>query len=194
MSKGKRAIQKVQSDFSTYNDLLKGSKSTSGGDFRILDVRANNSTYYSHETPLVHSTQPYVMKFVIEVKVDNYKDFKFKIFAPSFIGQPLINYDSDGPSHDNSPGKKLISRAIDTPHFNCYDSFGKRIAYKTSALRDPVQCKSFEDPNICIIHFYSECQIKHTPAGFPTILIRPDILPLPVQTSEDPNEYASYFD
>jgi hypothetical protein len=194
MSKKNRSIEKVQSDFTTYQDLLKGGKSTTGGDIRILDVRANNSLYYSHETPIIHSAQPHNMKLVTEVKTDNYKEFKFKIFAPSFIGPPLINYDSDGPSHDNSPGKKLTARAVDTPHFNCYDSFGKRIAYKTAALQDPVQCKSFEDPSVCIIHFYTECNIKHTPAGFPAVLVRPDLLPLPVESFDDPNEHATYFD
>lgn len=186
----------VRDNYERYLSLVHDPKSTSGAQGLDLSQKkgGTNSVWNACQLAVVHTSDPAKMTLIVEIRVDRRHDFKFKLRAPNFMPEPLINYDSAGPTHRNVTTTSLPDQAVTTPHFNCYDEDGQRIAYKTSQLTDPTVAKQLEDISTCVIHFYQEVSLKHYPADYPSISLNaPGTLPFASHTNADPHAHVVRF-
>ena len=98
------------------------------------------------------------IELIVESKVENKRDFKFKLRAPEYVGVPFFRFDSDGVAHYNRlPDVELPEQKVDTPHFHRYDSEGRNIAYKTESLIiDSEKEALMNDISLSMAHFCDE--------------------------------------
>ncbi|WP_375434526.1 hypothetical protein, partial [uncultured Hymenobacter sp.] len=72
---------------------------------------------------------------------------------------------------------------------------GRRYEYKTDVLNNPEAAAQLCDVANCVIHFYDEFNIRHNPAGYPSVLLQAtaqqEIFPIPVD--DDPLAYVTQF-
>lgn len=180
-----------------YNHLLVGDKNTSGPDFCITRPKPSRMADWKFDMQAVeHVEQPHIgMSLHVEVKNGDTENFKFLLFADEFMSAPLVNFDAKNATHRNKKNVPLAKQWVSTPHFNRYDDNGRRFAYKTSALLNPVSAAQLTNVNACIIHFYEEFNIHHSPTGFPSVTFRqPSQTQLfPVPTFDDPLANVTRF-
>jgi hypothetical protein len=184
----------VRDNYERYTALLTEPKQTSGPGLDLSQPKGTNRMLHACQIPAVHHNNPAELWLIAEIRIDRLHDFKFKLRAPGFMPEPLINYDSAGPTHRNESAASLPEQIVTTPHFNCYDEQGRRIAYKTAPLTDPTVARELEDIDRCVIHFYEETQLTHHPAGYPSIsLTTPGTLPFASYTNADPHAHVVRF-
>ena len=184
----------VRDNYERYTTLIEGHKQTSGPGLDLSQTKGDNKVLHACQIPAVHSDDLIAMWLIAEIRIDRLHDFKFKLRAPTFMGEPLINYDSAGPTHRNEGARSLPEQIVTTPHFNRYDEQGRRIAYKTAPLTNPGVVLELEDIDRCVIHFYQETQLTHDPAGYPSIsLTAPGTLPFAHHTNADPHAHVVRF-
>ena len=163
----------VLQDFSKYEQLLFGEKMTEAPDIHVTAFKPSNARWRVNYKDLEHAAFPRdASELHTEVQCEDPKNFKFLLFVRGFMPGPLVNYDSGGLAHRNRySGLPLPEQNITTPHFNRYDDAGRSFAYKTPALRDPAAVAELANVGNCIIHFYDEFNIQHSPAGYPAVYI-----------------------
>lgn len=184
----------VRDNYARYSALIEQAKQTSGPGIDLSQKKGTSRVWHACQIPVTHSDDPAEMWLITEIRIDRLHDFKFKLRAPGFMGEPLLNYDSAGPTHRNEGAASLPEQIVTTPHFNCYDEEGRRIAYKTPPLTDPTIVRELEDIDRCIIHFYEVTQLTHNPAGYPSIsLTEPGTLPFALHTNTDPHAHVVRF-
>ncbi|MFD2785354.1 hypothetical protein [Hymenobacter rubripertinctus] len=184
----------VRDNYERYTALIAEPKRTAGPGLDLSQKKGTNKVLHACQIPVIHSDDPIDLWLIAEIRIDRLHDFKFKLRAPSFMGEPLLNYDSAGPTHRNEGVTSLPEQIVTTPHFNCYDQQGRRIAYKTAPLTNPEVVRELEDIDRCVIHFYEETRLTHDPAGYPAIsLTAPGTLPFAHHTNADPHAHVVRF-
>jgi hypothetical protein len=194
----KSAMGKINSNvlnnFEDYEKLLTMRKTTHGSGIGPMVFKGTSKVWKWHQMGVAHDDELPAVRLVTEVRDDHLENFKFKLMASTFK-EPVINFDALGPTHRNPPEVPLSEQVVPTPHFNRYDSAGRRIAYQTQALRDPSVAPQLEKMEQCVIHFYDHCNISHDPAGYPQIQVGlPAMVLFATPTSPDPHAYAPEFD
>ena len=116
-----KIVPEIRDRYSLYRELLEQSKEITVNVIKIVDFKINHqSTLISSNTHVKHINLSDEITFIVEVKKDNYKSFKFKLKCLTLSGTPFFRYDSDGVAeriYDENTG--LLNQQILTPHFNC---------------------------------------------------------------------------
>lgn len=182
----------IKSNFSQYFDLRSKRKTVLNSPIAIKDGKSNHKSIKKGASLAKHASIKSDIKFEIEVKADNAKDFKFKLFCPDLFAQPFFRYDASGPTHrNNDPDIPLKEQQVTTPHFHEFNDKGIEIAYKTAALKSPKDLTRLEEVNICIMHFCQEGNVRYRKTDFPEVNLHNDELGLTFIT-EDPLKNVNF--
>jgi hypothetical protein len=193
----KKVCQEVRNNFALYEQLLLGSKLTEGGDIYVVHDKPSRPDWKEERRAVEQLAQPgYPSMLHTEVKSKEHPRFKFLLFASTFMSTPLANYDALGATHRNKYANvPLGEQSITTPHFNRYDELGHRIVYKTPPLTNPESLRELAQATHCVILFYDEFNIRHSPADYPAVLMdvpaQQSLFPQPV--TDDPLAYVARF-
>ena len=182
---------KIKENYAYYKKLLKERKSIFSEVIEINEVGNNHNIleFIEHVEQNILESK---MLFVVNVKVNNYNFFQFKLRAKEYTPCPFFRFDNDGDTHRNKvDGITLEKNVITTPHFHKYNEKGIEIAYKTDKLLNKQEAKALEDINLCIAHFFHEANIRVKQDKFPVVNILTNSLGLDFSTS-DPNENMTF--
>jgi hypothetical protein len=191
---GKSFTHQIRDNYTLYSDLLYNRKSTDEKKIDISTVKQNHRNLLMSDGVLLkHITLTEEIIFDSEVKIRNYRDFKFKITCRSLYKGPFFRYDSDGPTHQNyDESIPLKEQSITTPHFHNFNDKGIEIAYKTDQLLNDASRVALEDINLCVAHFCHEGNIRVGESDFPSISILSKTLGLPL-VEGDPNSGVNFI-
>lgn len=155
----KRVIE-IKDNFAKYEELLIAIKNTSTRTIILDEIKSNHQNTRIKKVDVSHSTIPDNLELIIESKIENKRDFKFKLRAPKYVGIPFFRFDSDGLAHYNRlPNVELPRQKIGTPHFHRFDANGWNVAYKTEALKNENEREALmNDINLCMAHYCDESQ------------------------------------
>ncbi len=182
---------KVRDNYALYNSLLAERKSIFSEVIEIKNV-GNHPRTLEAPIEVTHPDIPDKMVLLVDVKVNNYSFFQFKLRYKEFLQNPIFRFDSDGDTHWNRiEGIPLNEQQIPTPHFHKFNQDGFEIAYKTDQLLDTTKSKALEDIEVCIAHFFHECNIRLMEDSFPTIKILSNQLGFSY-IKVDPNENIQF--
>ncbi len=174
----KVVVKEIKENFAFYKKLLEDRKSIFD---KVIDIKdfANNSHMLQAESTIQHVIIKDRIILMINVKINDHNFFQFKLRCKSLCDTPFFRYDSDGASHRNYDANiPLAQQQITTPHFHYFNEHGVSIAYKTDKLLNKQEKRALEDINLCIAHFFHECNIVPDNDLYPTILINSSELPL----------------
>ena len=155
-----KPVKEIRDDYTKYEELLGKTKNTSIPTITLDEVKGNHRNTRVKKVDVEHISISERLELIVESKIENKKDFKFKLRAPEFTGIPFFRFDSDGVAHYNRlPNIELPKQKIDTPHFHKYDEGGRNMAYKTESLekeseREALLC----DISLCMAHYCDESQ------------------------------------
>ena len=190
-----KKFPQIQENYPFYNKLLSERKLIFSTVIEVNKEGNNANTLESIEEvkhPLVNEDK---MILLVNVKVNNYDFFQFKLRYKSFVPAPFFRFDSDGYTHRNKiEGIPFKEQSITAPHFHKFNKNGVEIAYKTNKLLDPKESKALKDINLCIIHFFHESNTRLKDDKFPEIKIMPDPDTFEFKvTKEDPNQNINFL-
>jgi len=177
---------KVKDNYIFYNQLLAKRKSIFS---EVIDIKkfGNHPRTLEESVDVSHPDVSEKMVLLVDVKVNNYNFFQFKLRYKEFLDNPIFRFDSDGVTHWNQiDGNPLQKQQVPTPHFHKFNEEGVEIAYKTEHLLDETKKKALEDIETCIVHFFHECNIRVNENNFPSIKILSNQLGFSFE-NEDPN-------
>jgi hypothetical protein len=190
---GKNVVQQIRDNYTLYTDLLINRKSIRE---KVIDIseKGRNENYLKNDKVVMeHITLPHNIILISEVKIRNYKSFKFKIKCAGLCEVPFFRYDSDGPAHRNyDENIPFEYQQIETPHFHNFNSNGISIAYQTHQLKNKVSKEALEDINFSAAHFCHEGNIRVGKEDFPLITILSKELGL-TQIENDPNTGVNFL-
>lgn len=148
----------VKTNFNKYEELLNGSKNSSMKTIHLDEIKTQHQNTRTKTVDIKHDSISDKLELIIESKIVNKKDFKFKLRAPNYTGEPFFRFDSDGVAHYNrAPDIELPKQKVDTPHFHKFDADGRNIAYKTDALLDKGNEDALlNDISLCMAHYCDE--------------------------------------
>jgi hypothetical protein len=182
----------IKTGFKTYTELKTKRKTITVSPIDVSKTKERHPSLRVGHSNVIHQTVNKNLNFEVEVKVDNTKDFKFKIFCSEIFEKPFFRFDSAGASHrNNDPEIPLKDQQVHTPHFHEYNSKGIEIAYKTKALKSPVQIPKLEDINVCIMHFCEEGNMRYQKTDFPEVILQKGELGLKF-TNDDPLKNVAF--
>ncbi|UNY99858.1 hypothetical protein MQE36_05795 [Zhouia spongiae] len=182
---------KVKEDYSLYNRLLEERKSIFTEVIEVNKV-GNNANTLSQAEDVEQEVITEQVILIVDVKLNNYNFFQFKLRCKDYIPNPFFRFDSDGETHRNRiEGIPFEEQAVTPPHFHKFNENGIEIAYKTDKLLDEKESKALEEINLCIIHFFHESNTRLKQDDFPEVKISSNSLGLSF-TSDDPNENIDY--
>lgn len=182
---------KVKEDYSYYKRLLSERKSIFSEVIEINEV-GNNANTLEFQEVVEQELLASKMLFIVNVKLDNYKFFQFKIRSKEYIPYPFFRFDSDGDTHRNRvDGVTLVENVVTTPHFHKFNEVGTEIAYKTDKLLNEKEAKALEDINLCIAHFFHEANLRVKENSFPQVKISSNSLGIDF-SKPDPNENIAF--
>lgn len=117
----------AKANYSLYEQLLLGAKSTEGMGIVVSELKPSNKKWLVHRLLVEQLTiLGYRSELHTEVGLKQNGNFKFLLFASRFTKIPLANYDSRGITHRNSfLAVPLPEQQVTTPHFNRYNSQGQ---------------------------------------------------------------------
>ncbi len=155
-----KPVKEIKEDYPKYEELLSKTKNTSIPTIILDEVKGNHKNTRVKKVDVVHTSIADKLELIVESKIENKKDFKFKLRAPEFTVIPFFRFDSDGVSHYNRiPNVELPQQKVDTPHFHRYDSDGRNIAYKTESLEKEAERDALlNDISLCMAHYCDESQ------------------------------------
>jgi hypothetical protein len=183
----KHIVTEIRDDYRTYNKLLKARKSIFEEIIEISKIN-NNANILEQTIEVVHQEISNKIILIINVKVNNYGFFQFKLRCKEYCQIPFFRYDSDGETHRNyDEDIPLEQQQITSPHFHYFNEKGINIAYKTSQLLNDKELQALSDIDICIKHFCHEANLFLKTDSFPDISILPSNLKLKMN-QEDPTE------
>ena len=160
----------IKNNFTLYTELHKKRKTVLNSPISVNKTKANHRGIQTGNTNVKHVSIKKDLIFEIEIKNDNIKDFKFKLFCTTYFNCPFFRFDSAGAAHrNNDPKISLKEQQITTPHFHEFNSDGIELAYKTKALKSKPQLTQLEDFNICVMHFCYEGNLRYKQKDFPEI-------------------------
>lgn len=184
--------KQIKKDFKTYTELNVNRKTILVSPIDDLIIKKRHPSLKVGISNGIHQTLNRNLIFEVEVKVDNIKDFKFKIFCSEIFDAPFFRFDSSGSTHkNNDPEIPLKDQRITTPHFHRYNCKGIELAYKTAALQSPEQTKNLEDINVCIMHFCEESNTRYKTSDFPEIILQKGELGYTF-INDDPNKNVEF--
>ncbi|MGX5817042.1 hypothetical protein ACWKWU_02540 [Chitinophaga lutea] len=167
--------REISSNFATYEALLQQRKHTKEKILILNSTKPNRKDIRYLESIAEHTTLKRDITLIIESKIQNDKDFKFKLRCAQLSPEPFFRFDSAGAAHRNAdPTIKLEEQMVTTPHFNCFDSNGRNIAYKTDELKNNGQAKALEDINFCFVHFCFESNTRFPTEDYSEIITTPE--------------------
>jgi hypothetical protein len=162
--------QEVVRDYGKYQSLLEERKHTTTKLISLSLNKPNHPDTLLNESVVKHSILSDSITLVVESKVENSKDFKFKLRCQDFIKEPFFRFDSSGPTHKNNiPTTPLIKQRVTPPHFHIFDAAGRNFAYKSDALSDREEPTPLEDINLCFNHFCHESNLRYPDDDFSEI-------------------------
>jgi hypothetical protein len=153
-----KPVKEIKNDYIKYEELLNGTKNSYIKTIVLDGIKGNHNNTRVKKIELIHSSSHEKIELIVESKIKNKKDFKFKLRAPNYTGIPFFRFDSDGVAHYNrSLNIELKKQKVSTPHFHKFDADGKNIAYKTKSLEKDSECNALlNDINLCIAHYCDE--------------------------------------
>lgn len=168
-------ISEIKDDYSKYEELLAGVKNTSTPTIMLDKLKENNKHTRAKSVEVTHKSISEDIELIVESKIANKKDFKFKLRAPGYILKPFFRFDSDGVSHYNrTKNIALPLQKVDTPHFHKYDKDGLNFAYKTTSLKNETECEALiNDINLCMAHYSDESQTYYNDCDYIEIVQTP---------------------
>ncbi len=181
----------IKDNYDFYNQLLSKRKSIFS---EVIEIKKFGNNHNTLEEPVSvkHPDIENEMLLLVDVKVNNYNFFQFKLRYKEFFDNPIFRFDSDGDTHWNRiDGIPLEKQQVITPHFHKFNENGIEIAYKTDQLQDEKKSKALEDIEVCIAHFFHECNIRLKEDGFPTIKILSNQLGFSYE-KENPNQNIQF--
>mgnify|MGYP003635337381 CR=1 FL=1 len=170
-----KPVKAIQEDYSKYEELIGKTKNSLSQTITLDEVKGNHLNTRVKKVDVSHTSNSDKLELIVESKIVNKKDFKFKLRAPEFIGVPIFRFDSDGVAHYNRKRNvELPKQKIDTPHFHKYDSDGKNIAFKTDALEKENECEALiNDINLCMAHYCDESNTYYNNDSYIQIIQTP---------------------
>lgn len=166
--------EEISSNYSTYEILVQQRKHTKEKILTLNSTKPNRKDIRYLESIAEHTTLKRDITLIIESKIQNNKDFKFKLRCTQLSGEPFFRFDSAGAAHRNAdPTIKLEEQMVTTPHFNCFDSNGRNIAYKSEKLKNSSEAKALEDINLCFVHFCFESNTRFPADDYSEIITTP---------------------
>lgn len=181
----------IKDNYSFYTNLLEERKSIFSEVIEVQTFLTNK--LFEENIPVKHPEVVDDMILIVDVSVNNYKYFKFKLRYKEYVDVPLFRFDSDGVTHRNNiDGIPLIEQQVKTPHFHKFNEAGIEIAYQTIQLKNEATKKALQDIESCIAHFFHECNIRVNTVDFPIIKINPNQLDFTYEKN-DPNENVKFL-
>jgi len=158
-----RINKEIKSNFKKYEALLKGYKNSSTEIVVLNQIKQRHPNQRISTTSVDHESIPEKIELIIESKIEDKRDFKFKLRAPELTGEPFFRFDSDGVSHMNGDRSiPLDERKVDTPHFHRFDEEGRNVAYKTESLKNQAEQNALiNDINLFAAHFCDESNTSY---------------------------------
>lgn len=155
--------KEIKNNYQRYVTLLEGDKFSTTDEVILDQIKANHGNTRKKLVEVQHHSIKEKIELIIESKINDKRDFKFKLRAPELTGEPFFRFDSDGVSHLNSDRSiPLDERKVDTPHFHRFDEEGRNIAYKTESLKiQAEQDALIGDINLCAAHFCDESNTSY---------------------------------
>lgn len=164
----------ISNNFKKFQQLLSDRKHSIQKVVTLDTRKPNRNDINYSETTIKHTNIVDEISLIVEAKVTNHKDFKFKLRCKSLTEEPFFRYDSDGAAHQNKNSEiPLREQMVTTPHFNSFDSKGRSIAYKTDKLKDFKEAEALEDINLCFAHFCFESNLRYPIDDFTEIIPTP---------------------
>ena len=184
-------VKKIKDDYSYYRKLLEERKSIFS---EVIEVQTFlTKKLFEENIPVKHPEVVDDMILIVDVSVNNYKYFKFKLRYKEYDDKPLFRFDSDGVTHwNNIDGIPLTEQQVKTPHFHKFNESGVEVAYQTIQLKNEETKKALQDIESCIAHFFHECNIRVNTVDFPTIKVNPNQLDFTYEKN-DPNENVKFL-
>lgn len=166
--------KEIKVHFDKYEKLLDGEKNCEKKIIVLDEIKKNHTDTRLKSVKVEHPTIKMDMELLVESKIDDKRNFKFKLRAKDLTGEPFFRFDSDGVSHLNkTPLIPINELKVDTPHFHRFDDEGRNIAYQTEPLKDAkVREILLNDVSLCMAHYCDESktyfnseyiEIKQTP-------------------------------
>jgi hypothetical protein len=174
----------IKDKYNYYTKLLKDRKSVFDS---VIEIRSfgNNNKILEKETGVKHESIQDEIILIVNVRISNQGFFQFKLRCKSLAAVPFFRYDSDGDTHRNyGENIPLSQQQITTPHFHRFTEDGRNFAYKTDRLLDEKECKSLEDINACIAHFFDESNTRLGENNYPSCTVNPQELQLDISMND----------
>lgn len=189
---GKKACLEIQQDYSLYSELVNNQKSVEHSPVTVNKKKLTHPTYITGEVSGTHETVKCKIKFEVEVKIYNEKNFKFKLFTKQYFPVPIFRYDSYGLAHrNNDPSIPLRDQQVLTPHFHKFNEQGFEIAYKTEFINAIDKQHEVEDINKCLRHFCDEGNLRFKSSEYITVQLNTGELEM-THTNEDPLQNINF--
>lgn len=155
-----KPVKEIKENYAKYEELLVNTKNTSTKVIVLDEIKGNHKNTRVKKVDVEHTSISETLELIVESKIENKKDFKFKLRAPEYTGIPFFRFDSDGVAHYNrAPDVELPKQKVDTPHFHKYDEGGRNIAYKTESLEKENEKEALlNDISLCMAHYCDESQ------------------------------------
>ena len=166
--------KEIKIHFDKYEKLLGDEKNSEKRIIILDEIKKNHTDTRLKSVKVEHPTIKMDMELLVESKIDDKRNFKFKLRAKDLTGEPFFRFDSDGVSHLNkTPLIPLNELKVDTPHFHRFDDEGRNIAYQTDALKN-IKTREvlLNDITLCMAHYCDESktyfnseyiEVKQTP-------------------------------
>jgi hypothetical protein len=185
---GKEIRYEIRDNYNFYKILLEERKSIFQEVIEIKEIKKNNKNILETSEIIKHSSDNSKIELIVNVKINDYKFFQFKLKCKELSDIPFFRYDNDGETHRNYDEDEIPLRgqSVNTPHFHFFNEKGINIAYQTATLKDEAEKKALEDINLCIAHYFHEANIRLNGDDFPKVSILPGSLNLDF-TQDDPN-------
>ncbi|MCM4162162.1 MULTISPECIES: hypothetical protein [unclassified Arenibacter] len=153
-----KPVKEIRENYKRYEELIGEIKNTSIQTITLDELKGNHQNTRVKKVNVEHVSVPEKLELIIESRIENKKDFKFKLRAPEYTGIPFFRFDSDGVAHYNRvPDVELPNQKVETPHFHKFDSDGRNIAYKTAPLEKATECDALlNDISLCMAHYCDE--------------------------------------
>lgn len=167
--------KEIKENYKKYQDLIGKIKNTTTGTVTLDELKQNHQNTRIKKVEVEHTYSSEKLELIIESKIENKKDFKFKLRAPGYTKIPFFRFDSEGLAHYNRvPDVELPQQKIDTPHFHKFDSEGRNIAYKTEALDKVSECEALlNDICLCMAHYSDESKTYYNNENYVEIIQTP---------------------
>ena len=170
-----KPVKEIKDNYPKYQELLNKTKNSFSKVIVLDEIKGNHQNTRGKKVDVAHVSTGENLELIVESKINNKKDFKFKLRAPEYTGIPFFRFDSDGVAHYNRvPNVELPEQKVDTPHFHKYNDEGRNIAYKTEALeKDSEREALLNDISLCMAHYCDESRTYYNNEKYVEVIQTP---------------------